>query len=170
MCIRDRLYASVFYSSYGLNTIGLRYFNVFGRRQDKNGAYAAVIPKWVASFKDNQPVQINGDGSTSRDFCYVDNAVQANILAATVTNTNSLNQIFNVAVGDRTTLLELADIIKDNIPTGSSSEMIFKEFREGDVRHSQADISKAKNLLAYEPSHNVEQGIKETVAWYLTRD
>ena len=166
----NELYASVFYSSYGLNTIGLRYFNVFGRRQDKNGAYAAVIPKWVASFKDNQPVQINGDGSTSRDFCYVDNAVQANILAATVTNTNSLNQIFNVAVGDRTTLLELADIIKDNIPAGSSSEMIFKEFREGDVRHSQADISKAKNLLAYEPSHNVEQGIKETVAWYLTRD
>lgn len=166
----NELYASVFYSSYGLNTIGLRYFNVFGRRQDKNGAYAAVIPKWVASFIDNQPVQINGDGSTSRDFCYVDNAVQANILAATVTNTNSLNQIFNVAVGDRTTLLELADIIKDNIPTGSSSEMIFKEFREGDVKHSQADISKAKSLLAYEPSHNVEQGIKETVAWYLTRD
>ena len=166
----NELYASVFYSSYGLNTIGLRYFNVFGKRQDENGAYAAVIPKWVASFKDNRSVQINGDGSTSRDFCYVDNAVQANILAATTANQDALNQVFNIAVGDRTTLLELAALIQENIPGGSSSEIIFQAFREGDVKHSQADISKVKNLLGYEPSHNVSQGIKNTVSWYLERD
>jgi UDP-N-acetylglucosamine/UDP-N-acetylgalactosamine 4-epimerase len=165
----NELYASVFYSSYGLNTIGLRYFNVFGRRQDPAGSYAAVIPKWVDAFIGGETVVINGDGSTSRDFCYIDNVIQANILAATTDNQLALNEVFNIAVGDRTSLLELTELIKNSLPVNSSSEILFHDFRKGDVEHSQADISKAKKLLGYNPIFNVEAGIMETIEWYLAK-
>ena len=165
----NELYASVFYSSYGLNTIGLRYFNVFGRRQDPAGSYAAVIPKWVDAFIGGETVVINGDGSTSRDFCYIDNVIQANILAATTDNQLALNEVFNIAVGDRTSLLELTELIKNSLPVNSSSEILFHDFRKGDVEHSQADISKAKKLLGYNPIFNVEAGIIETIEWYIAK-
>lgn len=165
----NELYASVFSSSYGMNTMGLRYFNVFGRRQDPAGSYAAVIPKWVAAFIGGDTVVINGDGSTSRDFCYIDNVVQANILAATTDNQLASNEVFNIAVGDRTTLLQLTELIKKSLPTNSTSEIIFHDFRTGDVMHSQADISKAKKLLGYDPRFNVEAGIMKTIEWYLAK-
>lgn len=163
----NELYASVFYSAYALNTIGLRYFNVFGRRQDPAGSYAAVIPKWIDAFILGNPVVINGDGTTSRDFCYIDNVVQANILAATTKNQSALNEVYNIAVGDRTSLLDLTKLIKKSLVKNSSSEILFREFRPGDVKHSQADISKAKKLLGYDPIFNVETGILKTIEWYL---
>jgi UDP-N-acetylglucosamine/UDP-N-acetylgalactosamine 4-epimerase len=165
----NELYASVFSSSYGINTMGLRYFNVFGRRQDPAGSYAAVIPKWVDAFIGSETVVINGDGSTSRDFCYIDNVVQANILAATTENQLALNEVFNIAVGDRTSLLELTELIRKSLPENSSSEILFHDFRKGDVKHSQADISKAKKLLGYDPKFNVEAGIMKTIEWYLAK-
>ena len=165
----NEIYADVFATSYGFNSVGLRYFNVFGARQDPNGAYAAVIPKWADAMIKNQDVLINGDGETSRDFCYVDNAVQANILAA-VADENAVNQVYNVAVGDRTTLNDLFNALKNalaNHDLNYTKNAIYQDFREGDVRHSQADISKAKNLLGYQPEFRINDGIKQAIKWYL---
>lgn len=165
----NELYADVFARSYGFKAIGLRYFNVFGRRQDPDGAYAAVIPKWTASLLKGETVDINGDGETSRDFCYVDNAVQANLLAATAQE-EARNQIYNVAVGDRTTLNRLFELIRDNlVGSGVNPEAlpVHRDFRAGDVRHSQADISKARSMLAYQPTHTIEQGLKAASEWYV---
>ena len=166
----NELYADVFARSYGFKAIGLRYFNVFGRRQDPDGAYAAVIPKWTASMIKDDTVFINGDGDTSRDFCYIENTVQANILAATTQNEEATNQVYNVAVGDRTTLKELFNAIKSALSDNGVSyeqEPTYRNFRPGDVRHSQADVSKANSLLGYEPKFNISQGIEEAMAWYV---
>jgi UDP-N-acetylglucosamine 4-epimerase len=166
----NELYADVFARTYGFKTIGLRYFNVFGRRQDPNGAYAAVVPKWTASLIQGETVYINGDGATSRDFCYVDNAVQANLLAATTTNESALNQIYNVAVGDQTTLNDLYALIRDglsvDVPALKNKQPIYRDFRAGDVRHSLADIGKASRLLGYIPSHRLAEGLSEALVWY----
>jgi len=167
----NELYAEVFARSYGFESIGLRYFNVFGRRQDPDGAYAAVIPKWTAAMIENDDVYINGDGETSRDFCYIDNTVQANILAATTTNSDAKNQVYNVAVGDRTTLNELFNSIKSALADNEvvyDKQPVYREFREGDVRHSQADVSKANNLLGYAPQFDIGQGIDKAMPWYVT--
>jgi UDP-N-acetylglucosamine 4-epimerase len=167
----NELYADVFARCYGFQTIGLRYFNVFGRRQDPDGAYAAVIPKWTAALLKGETVFINGDGETSRDFCYVANAVQANILAATTQNPEAKNQVYNVAVGDRTTLNELFALIRDGLissrPEIALVQPTYRDFRGGDVRHSLADISKAKRLLAYRPTHRIGDGLKDALPWYL---
>jgi len=167
----NELYADVFARCYGLDSIGLRYFNVFGPRQDPEGAYAAVIPKWIAQFIGGEPVYINGDGETSRDFCYVENAVQANLLAATTENAAALNQIYNVAVAERTTLNELFELeralLAGHFPEVRNCRPRYREFREGDVRHSQADISKARKLLGYAPTHRVREGLGEAMGWYL---
>lgn len=166
----NELYANVFSRSYSFHTIGLRYFNVFGRRQDPNGAYAAVIPKWTAAMIKSDTVFINGDGETSRDFCYIDNTVQANILAATTQNKDATNQVYNVAVGDRTTLNELFNAIKSALSSNGviyEQEPTYRDFRPGDVRHSQADVSKANSLLGYDPKFNISQGIDEAMAWYI---
>lgn len=164
----NELYASVFSRTFKINTVGMRYFNVFGKRQDPKGSYAAVIPRWIHAFINNEPVYIFGDGSTSRDFCYIENVIQANLLAAITENLSESGEIFNIAVGDRTTLNQLTDIIKKSLPSNSESNIIFEDFRDGDVKHSQADISKAKKLLGYEPYYNVELGISETINWFLT--
>ena len=167
----NEMYADVFARCYGFKTIGLRYFNVFGPRQDPEGAYAAVIPKWIASLLDNQPVYINGDGETSRDFCFVDNAVQANLLAATTEHDDALNQIYNVAVGDQTTLNQLFKMIQDLLEDSglaiSGVSAVHRDFRAGDVLHSLADISKAKRLLGYLPTHRVGAGMSEAIGWYI---
>lgn len=167
----NELYAEVFDRSYGFKATGLRYFNVFGRRQDPDGAYAAVIPKWAASLLRGETVFINGDGETSRDFCYVDNAVQANLLAATVGHLEARGQVYNVAVGDRTTLNDLYFALRErlgqhHVPIRSVLPE-YRDFRVGDVRHSQADISKIKAMLGYEPSHRITEGINEAMSWYL---
>jgi UDP-N-acetylglucosamine 4-epimerase len=167
----NELYADVFARCYGLDSIGLRYFNVFGPRQDPEGAYAAVIPKWIAQLIGGEPVYINGDGETSRDFCYVENAVQANLLAASTENPAALNQIYNVAVAERTTLNELFELkralLAGHFPQVRDCRPRYREFREGDVRHSQADISKAQKLLGYTPTHRVREGLGEAMGWYL---
>ena len=166
----NELYAEVFARSYGFKSVGLRYFNVFGRRQDPDGAYAAVIPKWTAAMIEGDDVYINGDGDTSRDFCYIDNTVQANILAATTTNNEAKNQVYNVAVGDRTTLNELFNSIKSALAENNvkyDKEPVYRDFREGDVRHSQADVTKAKNLLGYKPQFDISQGIDKAMPWYV---
>jgi len=169
----NELYAEVFARTYGLESIGLRYFNVFGRRQDPNGAYAAVIPKWIASLILNQEVFINGDGGTSRDFCYVDNAVQANILSATTKREGAVNQIYNIAVGDQTSLNELYSHLKKSlemhISQVSDANPIYRDLRVGDIKHSLADIGKAKKLLGYQPTHKVVDGLLVTIPWYLDR-
>lgn len=164
----NELYAEVFARSYGFACVGLRYFNVFGRRQDPNGAYAAVIPKWVSALLRDEPVFINGDGETSRDFCYIDNAVQANLLAA-VAGEAAKNAVYNVAVGDRTSLSELFELIRSGLEARLGSSLPapqYREFRAGDVRHSQADISKARAQLGYAPTHTVAQGVAESLDWY----
>ena len=166
----NELYAEVFARSYGFKSVGLRYFNVFGRRQDPDGAYAAVIPKWTAAMIAHDEVYINGDGETSRDFCYIDNTVQANILAATSTNPEAKDQVYNVAVGDRTTLNELFNSIKSALAENNvkyDKEPVYRDFREGDVRHSQADVTKAKNLLGYQPQFDISQGIDKAMPWYV---
>lgn len=166
----NELYADVFARSYGFKSVGLRYFNVFGRRQDPDGAYAAVIPKWTAAMIKGETVYINGDGETSRDFCYIENTVQANILAATTDNEEATNQVYNVAVGDRTTLNELFNAIKSALADNGviyEQQPTYRDFRAGDVRHSQADVSKANSLLGYEPQFNISQGIGEAMAWYV---
>jgi UDP-N-acetylglucosamine 4-epimerase len=167
----NELYADVFARTYGFNTIGLRYFNVFGPRQDPNGAYAAVIPKWIASMIKGEPVFINGDGETSRDFCYIDNTVQANLLAATTENPEATNQVYNVAVGDRTTLNQLYEQLHINLLPSYSHlkgvKPVYRDFRAGDVRHSLADISKAAALLGYQPTHRIAEGLKVAMGWYV---
>lgn len=169
----NELYADVFARHYNFKTIGLRYFNVFGRRQNPKGAYAAVIPKWINAMIQDQLISINGDGYTSRDFCYIDNVVQANLLAATTQNLDAQNQIYNIAVGHRTTLNELYSILKDNLELHfvhlKKVEPIYQDFRQGDIQHSQADISKAQCLLNYEPSHDVRQGLAVTINWYIEK-
>jgi len=165
----NELYASVFARSYGFKAVGLRYFNVFGPRQDPNGAYAAVIPKWTNALLNGEPVFINGDGETSRDFCFVANAVQANLLAACAAD-EAINQIYNVAVSDRTTLNELFSILREALhDAGVSNEIqpIYRDFRAGDVRHSQADISKAQCLLGFSPTHDIKCGIDIALPWYV---
>jgi UDP-N-acetylglucosamine/UDP-N-acetyl-alpha-D-glucosaminouronate 4-epimerase len=167
----NELYADVFSRCYGMHTVGLRYFNVFGPRQDPEGAYAAVIPKWVSQLIRGETVQVNGDGETSRDFCYVANAVQANILAATAVDLSALDQVYNVAVGERTSLNELFEIERALLAAHDArvrdSRPAHREFRQGDVRHSQADISKARRLLGYVPSHRVRDGMGEAIGWYI---
>lgn len=167
----NELYADVFAKTYGMDCVGLRYFNVFGRRQDPDGAYAAVIPKWTAALINNEQVFINGDGETSRDFCYIDNVVQANLLAATATHPEAGNQIYNVAVGYRTTLNELfAEIKSQLLPRFShlaDAQPIYQDFRSGDVRHSLADITKAQQLLGYAPTHQLREGLSEAIEWYI---
>lgn len=168
----NELYAETFSRSFGFRTIGLRYFNVFGPRQDPNGAYAAVIPKWVSAMINNQEVVINGDGETSRDFCYIDNTIRANILAATTTEDTALNQVYNVAVGGRTSLNQLIEMIASALKTKGieyEKEPRYQEARVGDVKHSQADISKIKDKLKYEPAFDIIEGMVRTVDWYVAR-
>lgn len=167
----NELYAEVFARCYGFESIGLRYFNVFGKRQDPDGAYAAVIPKWIAAMIENEDIRINGDGQTSRDFCFVENAVQANLLAATA-GAGSRNQIYNVAVGDITTLDQLFGYLRSILRQhGISFDKgpIHAEFRRGDVRHSQADISKACRHLGYAPGYRIYEGLKVAMPWYLEK-
>lgn len=166
----NELYAEVFGRVYDFHPIGLRYFNVFGPRQDPNGSYAAVIPKWLASFINNDPIYINGDGETSRDFCYIDNVVQANILAGCIISSQAVGQVYNIACGQRTTLNELFQLIRNELENAgrySTSLRILKEFRKGDVRHSLANIEKAAKFLRYKPTHFVRDGIAETTRWYI---
>jgi len=172
----NELYAGVFQKNYGMETIGLRYFNVFGRRQDPNGAYAAVIPKWVASMLKEEDVYINGDGETSRDFTYIDNVIQMNVKAGLTDNIKAFGEAFNVAVGGRNTLNELYNLLKDQINQQSKSknlsfrvekEPIYRDFRPGDIRHSNADITKAKEIVGYEPTHDIYQGMQEAIEWYI---
>jgi len=199
----NELYADVFARTYGFKTIGLRYFNIFGKRQDPNGAYAAVIPKWIAAMIKNEPVFINGDGQTSRDFCYIDNAVQANLLAATAGNLHPspmgddcmdaggiatqdaqaeaggegdvevANQVYNVAVGEHTSLNDLFEnlraALETKFPHLKTCQPKHRDFRAGDVRHSLADTGKAARLLGYAPSHNIQRGIAEATPWYIAQ-
>ena len=166
----NELYADIFQKAYGLDTIGLRYFNVFGRRQDPDGAYAAVIPLFVKQFINHESPVINGDGSYSRDFTYIDNVVQMNMLALTTTNEAALNTVYNVAFGDRTTLLELTTLLKEHLSTFDESiktiEIKHRKNRVGDIPHSLASVDKAKKLLNYNPKYNTNDGIKEAVNWY----
>ena len=165
----NELYADVFKRTYDFDSVGLRYFNVFGKRQDPDGAYAAVVPKWTSAMFNNEDVYVNGDGETSRDFCFIENAVQANILAA-VADEKGKNQVYNVALGDRTTLNILFDslqsaLLENNVSYTKSP--IYRDFRAGDVRHSQADISKAKKLIGYQPEFRIQAGITKAMQWYV---
>ena len=165
----NELYADVFARTYAFKTIGLRYFNVFGKRQDPNGAYAAVIPKWTAAMIAGDEVFINGDGETSRDFCFIENTVQANILAATA-NDEAKNQVYNVAVGDRTTLNDLFNALQAALNENGvtyNKKPVYREFRAGDVRHSQASIAKIEQFLDYKPEFNINQGIHLAMPWYI---
>ena len=166
----NELYADVFARCYGTESVGLRYFNAFGRRQDPGGAYAAVIPKWIAAMIRNQPIFVNGDGETSRDFCYIDNVVQANVLAATTLNVAAINQIYNVAVNARTTLNTLFSLLHSSLlphcPHLQGYQPEYRDFRAGDVRNSQADISKAGKLLEYQPTYTLETGMSAALEWY----
>ncbi|MCZ4319940.1 SDR family oxidoreductase [Aequorivita viscosa] len=166
----NELYATIFHTTYGLDTIGLRYFNVFGKRQDPNGAYAAVIPLFVKQFMDHESPLINGDGSYSRDFTYIDNVVQMNLLAITTENEAALNQVYNTAVGDRTTLVQLTDLLKKHLTTFDPAivevEITHGPNRKGDIPHSLASIEKAERLLDYKPTHKIDTGIEEAVEWY----
>src|SRR5438876_4189713 len=168
--VANELYASVFARCYGFPCIGLRYFNVFGSRQDPDGPYAAVIPKWIAAMIQNEPVQINGDGETSRDFCYIDNVVQINLLAATTTKPKAVNQVYNVALNERTSLNELFAMLRERLlphyPHLKRYKPVYRDYRAGDVRHSQADIGKARRLVGYAPTHRVEQGLDHALDWY----
>lgn len=168
----NELYAEVFARTYDFKCIGLRYFNVFGKRQDPNGAYAAVIPKWTAAMIQGEDVFINGDGETSRDFCFIENTVQANILAATTNNEEAKNQVYNVAVGDRTTLNDLFNAIKNALNDNEITYVkkpIYRDFRKGDVRHSQASTEKIANLLGYEAKYNIDEGIDLAMNWYSSK-
>lgn len=165
----NELYAEVFARCYGFKTIGLRYFNVFGKRQDPDGAYAAVIPKWIATMIRNGDVMINGDGSTSRDFCFIENAVQANLLAA-VAPDEAKNHVYNVAVGDITTLNQLFSYLQSELKNNGIAfdrEPVYGDFREGDVRHSQADIGKAQRYLGYMPAYRIRDGLAAAMPWYV---
>ena len=165
------LYADVFAKNYGIEFIGLRYFNVFGRRQDPQGAYAAVIPKFISQLLNHEAPIINGDGSFSRDFTYIDNVVEINIQALLTQNKSAINEIYNVACGEATSLNSLFTMLRDELamlaPSVKAIEPIFEKIRVGDIPHSLASIEKAQRLLAYQPTTNVEEGIKQTVAWYV---
>jgi UDP-N-acetylglucosamine/UDP-N-acetylgalactosamine 4-epimerase len=167
----NELYANVFAKTYGFKTIGLRYFNIFGKRQDPNGAYAAVIPKWVVAILNKEDVYINGDGETSRDFCYIENTVQMNLLAATTDKEEATDQVYNVALNDRTSLNKLYQMIEERLiqRTGGleKKEPIYQDFRAGDVRHSQANIDKAQTLLDYQPKYMISEGMDEAMDWYV---
>ncbi len=169
----NELYAEIFASCYGFDSIGLRYFNVFGPRQDPAGAYAAVIPKWAAAMIGNEPVFINGDGETVRDFCYVGNVVQANLLAAVAENPAAVNQVYNIALGGRTTLNELFEMIRSLLeprcPWLRDARPVYRDFRTGDVRLSQAEIGKARRLLGYEPAWRVSDGLARAIDWYAAK-
>ena len=166
----NELYANVFGRTYGMETVGLRYFNVFGPRQDPNGAYAAVIPQWVAALIRNQVLRINGDGETSRDFCYIDNVVQANLLAG-MAAPEAVNQVYNVALNERTSLNGLyammRDLLRARFPHVDAHAPEYVDFRRGDVRHSQADIGKAAALLGYAPTHRIGEGLRQAMDWYV---
>lgn len=167
--LMNEIYASVYSRTYGFRSVGLRYFNVFGPRQNPNGAYAAVIPKWTAAMIAGDPVSIFGDGSTSRDFCYVANAVQAN-LAAAIAPDHAQDQVYNVAVGERTSLRQLFDLLRDglmNYQVHYRANPQFLDFRAGDVLHSEADISKAQVHLDYQPTHSLRDGLSESLGWYV---
>ena len=168
----NELYASVFAKTYGFKTIGLRYFNIFGKRQDPEGAYAAVIPKWVSDILSGKDVFINGDGKTSRDFCYIDNTVQMNLLSAVAEDDNSIDQVYNVAVNDQTDLNQLYQMIEEKlinrVENITKKDPIYRDFRAGDVRHSLADISKAKSLLGYDPDYKINEGLNESMDWYIS--
>ena len=169
----NELYSSVFAKAYDFKPIGLRYFNIFGQRQDPDGAYAAVIPKWFAALLKDETVFINGDGETSRDFCFIDNCVQANIMAATSEKDNASNQVYNVAFGERTSLTELFIHIRDRVtpahPDAEKAEPTYREFRAGDVRHSLADISKAKDMIGYSPEYSISKGLDNAAQWYIEK-
>jgi len=168
----NEMYADVFGKVYGLNSVGLRYFNVFGPSQDPKGAYAAVVPKWIDAMKKGKTIYINGDGKTSRDFCYIKNAVQANLLASTCKKSISINQVYNVAVGEKTSLNSLFQLIQDEFlnldPKFKKVTPVYRDFRAGDIKHSLANIAKASKHFNYQPTHKIAEGIKETVAWYLS--
>lgn len=169
----NELYAAVFSQLYGVETIGLRYFNVFGPRQDPDGAYAAVIPHWISAFCSGEPVYINGTGETSRDFCYIENVVQANLLAGVTSRPEAVNQVYNVALNSRITLNELYYMLQKNMhpyrENMVESHPVYRDFRPGDVLHSQADISKAGELFGYAPTHSVEEGLEAAMGWYLEK-
>jgi len=169
----NELYADIYSSTYGLETIGLRYFNVFGRRQDPNGAYAAVIPKFVGQFLNGETPQINGDGSFSRDFTYIDNVIQMNHLAMTTDNPEAINQVYNTAVGDRISILEMAELIREGLanydPLIAKTPIKFGPHRAGDISHSQASIEKAKKALNYTPSHQFKEGLAASLEWYYKK-
>jgi len=166
----NETYAGVFARAYDFSFIALRYFNVFGPRQDPEGAYAAVIPKWIAALLTRKPIFINGDGETSRDFCYIENVVHANLLAATTNKPEAINQTYNIAVGQRTTLNQLVEFLKRELhahdPSVQNQKPIYRKFRPGDVRHSLADINKARRLLGYEPEYPIERGLEMAMDWY----
>jgi UDP-N-acetylglucosamine 4-epimerase len=164
----NELYSNVFSKVYGFHSTGLRYFNVFGKRQDPNGAYAAVIPKWINALANNQDITINGDGETSRDFCFVENAVQANILAA-MTPKISASRVFNVAYGDRTTLNQLFTMLKSMSKIEGmlyEKSPIYLDFRPGDVKHSLADIAQISHDLGYKPLYSIKEGLSKALPWY----
>jgi UDP-N-acetylglucosamine 4-epimerase len=167
----NEVYADVFARCYGTESVGLRYFNVFGPRQDPHGAYAAVIPQWVAALIRNDRLKINGDGETSRDFCFIDNVVQANLLAALTDSKDAVNQVYNVALNDRTSLNDLYAMMKDLLsqryPHIAAHQPDYVDFRAGDVRHSQADIGKARSLLGFAPTHRLDDGLREAMDWYV---
>jgi UDP-N-acetylglucosamine 4-epimerase len=165
----DEVYADAFANAYGFNSIGLRYFNVFGPRQDPEGAYAAVIPRWIAALLKGEPIYINGDGETTRDFCFVQNVVQANLLAATTSEKDSLNRVYNIALGQRTTLNQLFDTIQAALGDRNAVakvKPIYRDFRPGDVRHSIADISNAQQRLGYVPEYSIDRGLELAMQWY----
>lgn len=168
----NELYADVFARTYAMELIGLRYFNVFGPRQDPEGAYAAVIPRWIRALIKGETVYINGSGETSRDFCFVENVIQMNLLAATTTDPAAINQVYNTAVNARTTLNELFDKLHGRLlshyPHLRGGRPVYRDFRTGDVLHSQADVSKATRLLGYRPSHTIDDGLAEALPWYMT--
>ena len=165
--LMNEVYAGVFGQVYGLPSIGLRYFNVFGPRQDPDGGYAAVVPKWIASLLKREPIYINGDGETTRDFCHIANVVQANLLAATVSRPDALNEVYNIALGQRTTLNELFSIVsKAACGEAPSVKPVYRDFRQGDIRHSLADISKAQSLLGFAPTHRIDRGLELAMDWY----
>ncbi len=167
----NELYAGVFHKCYGFESIGLRYFNVFGKRQDPNGAYAAVIPKWLGSLINKEDVYINGDGKTSRDFTYIANVIQSNILAGMTTNKKAFGEVFNAGIGGRLTLNELYNSInrelEKNLENFNKKDPIYRDFRAGDIRHSNANIDKLKNMVGYEPTHNIDSGLEESIKWYI---
>lgn len=168
----NELYADVFARCYAMESIGLRYFNVFGPRQDPDGAYAAVIPLWISALIKNKTLYINGDGETTRDFCYIENVVQANLLAALTSNDTAINQVYNVAISERTSLNHLYNmmhtLLLNRFPHLKEHQPEYVDFREGDVRHSLADITKARNLLGFEPTYAIKEGLEAAMNWYVT--